>query len=176
MVNRSWPSGSPTPPVPDPTVLTTEQLLREMEGLRRLTDAKLLAADDLNMERFRAVERLLEQSENQRIEQKSDTKLAVDAALAAQKEAVREQTLASGIAISKSETGNANQLQQLRETFTTAVAGMELRLVDVKDRIVQVEATRRGGHETTAALYVVMGLILTFVLVLVALASHVTLK
>lgn len=68
-------------PVPDPTLLTTQALYREVATLRELIEEKILATDQLVSEKFASVDRQLDLVERQRVEQKSDTKAAVDAAL-----------------------------------------------------------------------------------------------
>lgn len=136
---------------PDPTILTTQQLLREIEILRdsiddkvevrqremmlaqELSEAKLRGEIVLTAQRFDAFGGQLELIERQRVEQKSDTKAAVDAALIAQKEAVQEQTIASGLSIAKSEAATAKQLDQQSVTFTTAISGVAKTSSDQKD-------------------------------------------
>ena len=150
-------------PVPDPTVLTTEALQRGLQSERDHTDAlarrleasivalqALGAAQDtgaahLAAERFRSIEEHFRLVETQRVEQKVDTKSAVDAALIAQKEAVREQTTASERAVAKSDAATAKQIEQLTATFRTAIDGVTSLLSDTKDRVGQIEATRRGS-------------------------------
>ena len=136
---------------PDPSTLTTAQLLREIEILRdsiddkvdarhremavaqELSEAKLRGEAQLTSQRFDAFTNQLELIERQRVEQKSDTKAAVDAALIAQKEAVQEQTIASGLSIAKSEAATAKQLDQQSVTFTTAISGVTKTSSDQKD-------------------------------------------
>lgn len=127
-------------PVPDPTVLTTDQLLRTITSLRELVEQKIISLDRRVEERFAFVEAL-------RVEQKADTRAAVDAALVSQKEAVGEQTLASEKSIAKSETATNKQLDQLGATFATAIAGVNVSLADLKERVGKIESIRRGGQE-----------------------------
>ena len=154
-------------PDPDPTVLTTQALFREIGTLRELFEQRIDALEAerdratvqsahrtkvLNRERveqFTAQRELLNEritalrsltderfasAEHQRIEQKQDTKAAVDAALSAAKEAVKEQTTASGLSISKSETATREQLAQQQQTFTTAIEGLRRSIDELKDR------------------------------------------
>ena len=134
-------------PRPDPTILTTEALHREVAALRELIEERITATDLLVSEKFSSVDRQLDLVERQRVEQKSDTKAAVDAALTAQKEAVREQTLASEKAIQKSETSTTKQLEQITITFSTALTGLNAQLDDIKARVVTIEAIKVGGQE-----------------------------
>ena len=171
-------------PEPDPSTLTTAQLLREIEILRgsiddkvearqremlvaqELSEAKLRGEIELTAQRFDAFTGQLELIERQRVEQKSDTKAAVDAALIAQKEAVQEQTIASGLSIAKSEAATAKQLDQQSVTFTTAISGVtknssdqkdafNVSIADLKERLGAldlkvggIESNKQGAQET----------------------------
>ncbi len=131
-------------PLVDPTVLTTEQLLREIARLERLMETQISGLRDLIGEKFISVETQFALIERQRVEQKKDTKDAVDAALAAAKEAVKEQTTASDRSITKSETATSEQLKQLLATFTTATSGITDNISDVKERISRIETLKQG--------------------------------
>jgi hypothetical protein len=132
-------------PVPDPTVLTTEALHREIRHLDELMATKLAAAEALTAERFRGMELLVQLVENRRVEQKKDTSAAVDNALAAAKEAV-----------SKESVSVTNELSALRRE-----------LGDVKERVGAVEAQKVGAREGQGGVYAAAG----FVLVLLSVAA-----
>jgi hypothetical protein len=135
------------PPVPDPTILTTEQLERAIAGLRDLLETQIRSVDEACTLRFDTVKGQFILVELQRVEQKADTKAAVDAALTAQKEAVREQTAAGDLSIAKSEAAMTKQLDQLSVTFTTAIKAVSDTLVDVKSRLDRIESAKQGGQE-----------------------------
>lgn len=163
-------------PVPDPTTLTTEQLLREVAGVREVIETKFDFLDKLLMEKFHSVEEKFDLVEKQRVEQKTDTKSAVDAALIAQKESVREQTIASERAIAKSETATTKQLEQLQENFATAVDGLRREIGDLKDRVAGVDTKvsglqmqKLGAKEDRTGLYATVG----FIFVLLSIAGAV---
>ena len=178
-----------TVPVPDPTALTTEAIQREMVGwnaqllaLRELLMAKVEAEVALTAERFATSERL-------RLEQKADTKAAVDAALTAQKEAVKEQTIASERAIAKSEAATTKQLEQQQVTFQTVSDALRRSIDEVKERSVEENRAMRtsisevassangivqqkvGAKEDRTAIYATIGLLITIMLALMALAA-----
>jgi type VI protein secretion system component VasK len=150
-------------PVPDPTVLTTQQLYREIEAAREMTETLIDGLREILDEKFSSVDRQLQLVEQQRVEQKSDTKAAVDAALTAQKEAVKEQTTASERAIAKSEASTTKQLEQLSETFATSLRAMGDKVDDLKDRLTVTEALKQGGRETLTGLYAVVGVVIAAV-------------
>lgn len=136
----------PFKPPSDPSELTTAQILREASILRELLEANASGANAVVEQKFAAVDRQFDLVERMRVEQKKDTKDAVDAALTAQKEAVKEQTTAFGLATAKSEASMTEQLKQLNATFTAAIKGVTDLLNDTKDRISKMEAMRLGGE------------------------------
>jgi chromosome segregation ATPase len=131
------------------------EVQKEVSHLRELMDERSEAV----ITQFSLVER-------QRVEQKSDTKAAVDAALAAAKEAVKEQTTAFGLATAKSETSTLEQLKQLTVTFNTAISGVQVTLGDLKDRINRIEATKAGGKETLTGIYALVGFLVSVLVLL----------
>jgi hypothetical protein len=134
-------------------------------------------------EKFLRVDQQFALVENQRVEQKVDTKSAVDAALIAQKEAVREQTTASERAIAKSETATNKQLEQLSATFATAAEALRRSIDDVKERLAEVDrgvrqslaevdakvttvaSTRIGEKESKTSTWATVGVIVSIVAV-----------
>lgn len=130
----------------DPSKLTTDALHREIAHLGELFTERLKGIVETRDEKFRGVAQELALVERQRVEQKSDTKTAVDAALAAQKEAVREQTIASERAIAKSEAGTSEQLKQLGTNFNTSLEGSRESLGDLKERLGRMEAIKGNNQ------------------------------
>lgn len=135
-------------PVPDPTRLTTDAVEKAKDEIEKLYNAKLTAIESRYDVRLEGLQELFDQqfksAEEQRKEQKADTKTAVDAALQAQKEAVREQTAASDRAITKSEGGMIEQLKQLGQTVDTKVTGLTTAHNDLKTRVERMESEARG--------------------------------
>lgn len=134
-------------PTPDPTELTTASMLREVGNVERLLDARLQTIEGVTDERFSSVETQFALFERQRIEQKADTKSAVDAALAAAEKAVGNQTIASEKAIGVGQAATAEQLKQTNITLSTAIAGLTSMLTDLKTRVERIESIRQGGAE-----------------------------
>lgn len=200
---------SPAPHVPigDPSARTMEALQREIlaidkelkfrqtvrerehEQLRVQLETQIAALQALIDEQLKSIKIQFDLIERQRVEQKKDTKDAVDAALIAQKEAVQEQTIASGLSIAKSEAATAKQLDQLAVTFSTAITGVtqavsdlkdtwNTSIMDIKDRIGRIENMRLGAQEqkkdvreNMSAVYGMGGFILVVVTIIVTLAG-----
>jgi predicted nucleic acid-binding Zn-ribbon protein len=101
-----------------------EQLLREVDHVRELLDAKIIGLREFTEERFESVSQHLAMIERQRVEQKRDTATSLDAALRAQKEAS-----------SKAEAATTKSIDQLADTFNTAFEGVRRELADLKERV-----------------------------------------
>ncbi len=154
-------------PRPDPTLLTTEQLLREIGALERLLDARFLTLETkmaghflIDTERFSKTEEHFLLVESLRLEQKKDTKEALESALAAQKEAARKQDDATKETISK-----------LSQLLDISARGLSDKVDDLKDRVVRAEASRQGASETKqeqraniTAVQAAVGIVVTVIL------------
>jgi hypothetical protein len=130
-------------PVPDPTKLTTDAVnaavdisRREITALRELLGERMDAMDDARENDRHAFKERFARIEQLRIEQKADVKEAVDAALAAQKEA-----------ISKSEMATKEQIAGLSTTATTAYDSLRRDIDDLKSRVTIVESMKAGSQE-----------------------------
>jgi DNA repair exonuclease SbcCD ATPase subunit len=115
-------------PSPDPTERTKQELLREISGLEKLLVQRINAVKDKANDRSREIENRLGREEKHRLEQKTDTKTAVDDALTAQKEAA-----------TKSEAATNNQLAEIKATFATEVAALRREINDLRGRVGRVE-------------------------------------
>jgi len=146
-MSEQLPENRGSRPVPDPTILTTEQLDRAIASLKEIIETRIGGMEEIFDEKFISVNERFALVERQRVEQKEDTKAAVDAAFSAAKEAVREQTNASERAIAKSETATKEQLNQLTNTFSTAIEGVNNSIGDLKDRTGKIESIRQGASE-----------------------------
>jgi hypothetical protein len=144
--NQSW------RPVPDPTVLTTEQLLREIATLREYIEAVTEGQNRVIDERFNAVDKEFVLIERQRVEQKADTKEALAAALQAAKEAVQEQTLASEKAISKSEDTTAKEIDGLKTQYEKAFEAQLRSSDELKERIAANELQIAAPREQSVGI------------------------
>lgn len=140
-------------PVPDPTLLTTAALMREVAGI----DARLMAAKELVDEQFKCVKQQFDTAEQQRKEQKADTQAAVDAALTAVE-----------LSTSKAEGSMTKQLEQLAATFQAYSKGQDVALNDLKQRIQVMESTKVGSHETKSAQTAWIGLAATICIVIIS--------
>jgi len=137
-----------------------QSCVQAMEAISEVVDANAKGNLLLTDEKFSKVESQFALVESQRVEQKVDTKSAVDAALIAQKEAVREQTAAFALATAKSEASFSKQLEQQADTFGTATEALRRSIDDVKERIAEVDikvnavtSEKRGATDYRVGLY-----------------------
>lgn len=162
-------------PVPDPTVLTTAASLRLEETLRRLVQSEIEHMEMLMNERFAHIETQFKMLDARTAEQKKDTKDALDAALAAQKEAVASQTASSEKSITKSETATIERIKAVETLLSASTRASDDKIDDLKSRIVAIEAVKLGTKEsvsdsraTIAAVVGVIGVVIAFAAVLFA--------
>lgn len=184
-------------PNPDPSTLTTAQLQRELEGLRQLIETRLDGMDragvilDANVNR---VPTLLDRSINQitdlfevkfagiqkqfderdvRTEQAAiATKIAVDAALQAQKEAANAQNVSNAAAIAKSETATAKQIDSILALMQSSAGAMGDKIDDLKGRIDRGEGAFRGGAAAWVAVGAIVTVLIAAVTLIVLLTRH----
>src|ERR1017187_9841863 len=121
-----------------------ETLRISIDTLRNELQCEIEGVSTLTEEQFNAVDREFELIERGRVEQKIDTKQAVDAALIAQKEAVKEQTTASEKSIQKSEAATTKQIDSQAIAFTQALTAQTNLMNDLKERVVIIEASGIG--------------------------------
>jgi len=178
-------------PIPDPTLLTTQQLMRELASLKELIFTRIAGMDEatkllqaqadrvpsdtdkaiqhlreltetrfdaielrfearntekLYDEKFHSIETQFKERDTRTEQTSKDSKVAVDAALQAAKEAVGEQNKSSALAIAKSEASTAKQIDQLQTLITTTSNNSDEKIADLKERLTRIEGMT-GGTE-----------------------------
>lgn len=141
-------------PVPDPTLLTNQALALGLANLKELFETRIDALAALQEEKFFSVGRQLDLAERQRVEQKTDTAAAVDAALAAAKEAV-----------AKAEVNTAKQLEDLRTNFDTEMRSLRREVGDVGTTATTTRGEKVGAMEGRTGIYAAAGFIATVLLI-----------
>lgn len=107
-------------------------------------DGKVANLRTLHDEKFASIQTQFRERDTRTEQSSKDSKVAVDAALQAAKEAVGEQNKSSALAIAKSETATTKQIDQLVVLISTATKGLETTITDVKDRLNRIEGEGRG--------------------------------
>jgi hypothetical protein len=162
---------SDTRPVPDPTLLTTQQLIREIGALRDLFTVELTAARELTDERFAAVQMQFRERDVRNEHAVASTKVSVDTALQAAKEAVGAQNLASAQAIAKAEAATTKQIDALATLISAQAKATDEKIDDVKSRITAIESQKIGVQEQRGVSKDVFGYIVGAVGLLVGVLS-----
>jgi hypothetical protein len=180
-------------PVPDPTVLTTQQLERAISGLREILEARLNGMDkalsltheelnrrategslkvshlrELSDEKFSSIQTQFLERDTRTEQTSRDSKVAVDAALQAAKEAVGEQNKSSALAIAKSESATTKQIDQLVVLISTGTNAQDSKINDIKDRITTLESSNSTlasaqitQHDASSSRVAIIGVICT---------------
>jgi hypothetical protein len=145
-------------PIPDPTLLTTQQLLREIDTVKDLLRAEVNSIATANYVRFAEIAGRFGRVEDQRIEHKRDTQLNVDAALNAQKEAAN-----------KSEANTKEQITQQYATVTAELKAITEKITDLSGRVGTIEAVKIGGQEMKSNTRLDVSAIISIALFIIAL-------
>ena len=206
-------------PDPDPTVLTTQALYREINQVKQLLDANMAGIKETLSARITAIDHDLDRLQlaveqepaqtgvlvdtlktlhnekfgsiqvqfierDVRTEQTSrDSKVAVDAALQAAKEAVEKQNTSSALAIAKSESATTKQIDtqgilittattSLNERIDAASATMNSKIDDLKDRMNRIEGGASGGHQAYGYIIGVAGSLIGLIALLFNILRH----
>jgi hypothetical protein len=194
-------------PVPDPTQLTTAQLERAIAALKELFQTRLdgmdkaiillqQAADrqpttaivalgieslrELMNERFKTVELQFLERDTRTEQSSRDSKVAVDAALQAQKESVNAQNISNAAAIAKSETAFTKQIDQIAALISTTSLSASEKIDDVKTsftrieaRINTIEGRTQGSDKSGATMATIISIAVAAVAVVISAVSYV---
>jgi len=161
-----------TTPSPDPTTLTTAALRESIGALRELIGARLDGLEKatdlvretishrseaikdevrnlqkLHEEKFRRIDTQIAERDTRSEQTSRDSKVAVDAAFAAAKEAVGEQNKSNALSIAKSEAATMKQFDLLIGAMATGGKSVDDKIDDIKQRISVIETTRTASHE-----------------------------
>jgi len=192
--------GGDVRPVPDPTVLTTEASVRleamiraliaseithqnalfdeKLEGARSQLSERMTGSVRQFAEKLTKIEAQFDMLSARTAEQKKDTKDALDAALAAQKEAVASQTASSEKSITKSETATIERIKAVETLLSASTRATDDKIDDIKSRVVAIEAVKLGtqeGVETVRAgstdMRAMIAIVISIAFLLIAIAS-----
>jgi hypothetical protein len=161
-------------PVPDPTILTTEQLHREIAALREFVLGEIRHVGAINDERFRAVEAQFEQHIERTKEQKTDTQQAVQSALTSAKELVAQRNDASELAIAKSERSISKQIDALASVLDTSNQAQVDRIEDLKARVTRIEGRSEGTQMSMGVIFAAVGGLAALVSIVIIVANILT--
>jgi regulator of replication initiation timing len=113
-------------------------------------DEKIESLAKIHEEKFHSIETQFTERDVRTESSARDSKVAVDAALQAAKEAVAEQNRSSALAISKSEASTIKTIDQMGLLIQTGNKSVDEKIDDVKQRLVRIEGKGEGSQETKA--------------------------
>lgn len=117
---------------------------------------------NVELERFSSIATQFAERDVRTEQTAKDSKVAVDAALQAAKEAVGEQNKSSALAIAKSEASTVKQIDQMSLLIQTGNKAIDDKFDDIKDRLTRIEGKGEGGerveqsHQASSVNMVVM--------------------
>ena len=114
----------------------------------RLVDEKITALERLHEEKFASIQKQFEERDTRTEQSSKDSKVAVDAALQAQKESAVAQNQSNAASITKSEAGFIKQIDQLTVLIQTMTKAFDDKINDLKDRFNRGEGRGEGVKET----------------------------
>ena len=185
--------------IQDPTLLTTQQILREVFSARELIETRISAMDkaiellqhvsdksqnilevaatvahlqELHAEKFRNIGTQFLERDTRAEQTSRDSKVAIDAALQAAKDAVGEQNKSSALAIAKSEAGTTKQIDQiivlintttkyLNDLLATTTMSLNDKIDDIKGRLTTIEGRSKGPSDLWGYVVGAIGLFMT---------------
>jgi hypothetical protein len=121
---------------------------RQVSHLREFMVARIESTQVARDERFHSIDLQFRERDTRTDQSSRDSKVAVDAALQAAKEAVAEQNKSSALAIAKSETSTTKQIDQLQTLIQTNNDATNDKINDIKARLDRGEGLLRAGNQT----------------------------
>ena len=134
-------------------------------------DEKIDALQRVHEEKFASIETQFVERDKRSEQTSRDSKVAVDAALQAQKEQYAEHNRSSALAISKSETATTKQIDQQGILITANTKATDEKIDDVKQRITQIESGQAGKRELTSSSQSILHLVIAGFALLISLAT-----
>jgi hypothetical protein len=139
-------------PIPDPSLLTTEQFNRGQDAQRR----ELMALREYLLSEMGRIETVHEEKfkgmETRFVESKIEGKTALEAALRAAQNLVDAQNKSNSAAAEKSEQNFTKQIEALDTQTKTITGALSSQVSDIKERITGSESTHKGATDNTARL------------------------
>ena len=123
--------------------------------------AKVLAGVEnlktLHQEKFDSIATQFQERDTRTEQTSRDSKVAVDAALQAAKEAVGEQNKSNALAIAKSEATFTKQIDQIGVLVTSMGRGFDDKVDDIKGRLTAMESQKKGAGDVWAIWFAATG-------------------
>jgi hypothetical protein len=167
------------------------EIAKDVLGLRELVRERLAGIDhqqvaqrewllgeisrvaDVSAERFLAIGTRFDERDERTRQAALESRISLDAALAAAKEAVGQQNESNTRAIQVAGEAVQKQIDALTVLMSSSIASLEIRIRELKERLDKGEGTKQGGKETLTGIYALLGAVLTVITIGILLASGV---
>ncbi len=188
-------------PDPDPTVLTTENLRREIGNLKeridirlesndkaiqlvqvatdsavlnlhRLITANIETLDKVTLQRFESIATQFSERDKRTEQLSLADKTAIAAALQAQKEAAGAQAESNAVSVLKQEAAFTKLLDQTQALFQTSMSALTTQINDMKSRIDTGEGQSKGAGDMWGWVAGAIGLLIGFGTLLTVALRH----
>lgn len=124
---------------------------KQLDGRKQAIVDEVSHLSKLHEEKFSSIQTQFSERDTRTDQAASTTKVAVDAALQAQKEAVGEQNKSSALAIAKSEAATTKQIDAIGLQSAATNKATDEKIDDLKDRMSVMDG-RKGGMSDGLAL------------------------
>jgi hypothetical protein len=124
-----------------------EDIDRQLAALREVTREWVDRVADVAGEKFSAIETRILERDTRVAQAADDSRISLDAALAAAKEAVGQQNAANAQAIAKSEVATQKQIDAIATLMATGQKATDDKIADLKSRLDLGEGGQRGAVE-----------------------------
>ena len=161
--------GGGSRPIPDPTLLTTQQVQREIASLKEIiftrldandkavqllhedvtrvptdTDKQIAHLKELHQEKFESIVKQFSERDARMDREAASNKTSLDAALQAAEKAVNKQNETFALSINKSENATNKSMEQMAALIHTSNNALESKISDLKDRVTIIEGKTSG--------------------------------
>jgi cobalamin biosynthesis Mg chelatase CobN len=151
-------------------------------AMRELLESKLEVVVGQMDEKFAGISRQLEERDERTRTAAQESRISLDAALSAAKEAVQEQNNANSKSISKSEEATAKQLDSLAQLMRTSNQSLDEKIGALKERLDRGEGENRGteyvrrgehqaGLDSRSLLFSIIGVVVAVALIALAIVN-----
>jgi hypothetical protein len=176
-------------PVPDPSLLTTDQLRRELGSLREIVEARIDAIDkativfhenltrvhtdtdkqifhlkELHDEKFEGIEKQFTERDVRSKAAETAAQVAVNAALQAQKEAAAAQNESNSAAITKSDAGTVKQIDGILALLASSNNALNDKIAVINGRLDRGEGGINSHASSQSTIIAISAVILTLVI------------
>ena len=134
------------------------QIQQRAERLQANLQIEVEHLKKLHQEKFDYIAIQFKERDTRTEQAARDSKIAIDAALQAAKEAVGEQNKSNALAVAKSEATFTKQIDQIGVLVTSMGKGFDDKIDDIKGRLQAMESIKKGAGDVWAIWFAATGI------------------